>query len=811
MLVLSRFAGSPSVTKLWICTLRRYIAQDASTNLPVPRAQNEISNSSDRQYKLICRRVKDVRSSLALPYQEDLPSEEYSAWRHVLAVKDIETAVNSAGGILPQAPTWVILYLLSTKVNTPGQTLIAEDLARQHFPKAHPSIQPSLLILVTRFLAKRQTSAPMANIVGAFLMLDMTKPSLHFNLLLQAMSRFRSTTVLAKLTVQILDAMKGRQIRVHSRTYRTLLSNELVTLELAKVIQGRMVYEGFIPHAEHLEAFIGVFGKHGKVRAAASYLNRLQALKTSRGELAPFGVELGSHGARPVVGENTANTRQTTQFLRSFDRHGGSAFDYLRGLMSENRSVARLDKKESRLPITSSHRPSSISLHGSLIKNWKKTLHVSDWSTALYSLSRDPKISSTRFLEIFERSRQIDGYRPTVATYTVMLRGLTRKGDFTSAFKIWNEMTTHKLLKLDAVALTVSVEVLVGSGKPLVALKALVERTGLLQDTSTRRFKCTEMNIILVNAFMSALLKAGRPDIVLLLWDVCTPLFGVYPNTETLTSVLRAARDAARLDRSLRGVMAQVKRLNPFATERPSPDYSKWDRYRLYRHIEELLGGPDINQSEGSVVDKPQVSSLWHGYPAAQRAIGLFRSIVLGNFPHLEHVPVPASAVWSDNASSVHPVRDFVTSMIPSHIASSDNDPVALGPVRQDLQADSSTPSKEPRTDEHNTNAYPQIVPNEKAFAAYIKLLGSQFMASEIPRTLVWMRELDIVPTKQNLRRALACWAEVGHRGPIIERYSRSEYDKLWVWLEHWLGKDNLPTPAQIGKEFVTMKIERGL
>ena len=41
---------------------------------------------------------------------------------------------------------------------------------------------------------------------------------------------------------------------------------------------------------------------------------------------------------------------------------------------------------------------------------------------------------------------------------------------------------------------------------------------------------------------MYAFLKVHRPEVVFYIWDIYTPLFGIEPNAESLTAVLRAAK-----------------------------------------------------------------------------------------------------------------------------------------------------------------------------------------------------------------------------------------------------------------------------
>ena len=301
--------------------LRHYLSR---TCKPHRRLQHTSIEASESFIGLtVVRRVAAVRSSLNLSPQ-DVPSyDDLIRWRPIIESRSILQVSDRLRK--EDAPTWVFFYLLSTKVQTPSQTSDAVNLMLQHLPKAEANHQPALLILAARFLAKYQVISPMMHIVDAFLMLDLKKPSSNFNLMLQAISHFRPHPQIAKLLVRLVNAMHARQLHIHARTYRSLLSNKIVNLELTKLVQERMMYEGKRPNASQLEAFLSVFGKQGAVKTASGYLKRIRDVKLERGEIAPHDVQLSSDGAKPVVSQQSANTRWNTQFLRSFS-HAGSAF-----------------------------------------------------------------------------------------------------------------------------------------------------------------------------------------------------------------------------------------------------------------------------------------------------------------------------------------------------------------------------------------------------------------------------------------------------------------------------------------------------
>lgn len=758
-------------TKLWRCRSSFFRLQHTSKRTSEPFIGLHVS-----------RRVAAVRSSLNLPHET--PSyDDLSRWRNVVETKDI-VAISDE---IEEAPTWVFLYLLSTKVLSPNKSESALKLMFKHLPKAELGIQPSLLILAARFLAKHQVVAPMTDVVQTFIMLDLRKPSSNFNLLLQAMSHFRPHPEVAKLIVRLLNAMHARQIRLHSRTYRALLSNKIVNLELTKLVQSKMSYEGVKPNASHLEAFLRVFGKQGAVRTAASYLRLIHELKVSDDAVAPHTVELTPKGALPILSPKTANTRWNTQFLRAFGGHAGSAFHYLQGLVGGNVTTSpSVVPNRSRLSTFSRRgRLPSLYQNSKPLSTWKTTFDIWDWTTALFSAAKDPRISSERLMTLLKQSKEDPRLSPTVATYTVVIRGLVKKQDYPAAMTIWKELSRNRMLKrkLDAKALTVAMDALVGNGKLGDAFVALVEAA---QVEGVKYLSRVKVDTELINAFMSSLAKHGRPDAALLVWDSFIPLFGVHPDAQSLTILLRAAKSVSERDHSLKSVIARAGIHNPFRRHNEASGYSSSSRQEIIQDIQAKL--KDEHHSTAP--------SIWNSEPAGLRCLQLFRSILLGNFKHLRDVQAPAEAVWSDDARTAHPVRDFVRSMGLRH-QREDDKPLLVGPTLGITMSIAQAEVKD--MGELSHALHPQVTPDEKTFAAYIALLGSQRRASEIPLALAWMRELRIVPHKRTLALALALWSEVSMRGPLIEQYgSVSEYQRLVRWLLFWLGKERLPTESQM-------------
>ncbi|KAL5478811.1 hypothetical protein ACEPAI_2088 [Sanghuangporus weigelae] len=821
--------------------------------------------------KIVRKRVSAAQQTLRIPPPVRIsPSSQHEieVWGDALKVSDFGAAVEICGERLLSAPIWVLVYLLSNKVHTPSQAMLAVPIMLQHFPAVDRALRPGLIILVIRFLAKQQVPLPIPSLIKLFLATDLPDPTTEFNLLLRAMSHFKPSPIPSKATVRIIEAMHGRQIMLQSRTYRSLLSNSLVTLELAKKLQQSMVMEGVQPNRHHLEAYLRVFAHHGAVHSSARYLNLIrEETKKEEGMIVPHGVELSSQGPRAVKSENSANTRWNTEFLMSFKRHTGSAFQYLRDMVDKEDSATvflRPVRKESRVSRTvRKDRP----------RVWKHRTHVSDWATVLNVAAHDRKISSERLLKLFDDTRAAAGYPPTVGIFTVLMRGLARKGDYAMAMSVWERCRASwtRRRKLDTKALTVAMDIIVASGQHLSAFDTLVKTSGILHDrksmpqnqsssTISRRCKralyskYAKVDVPLVNSLMNAYQKNGRQDLVFMLWDVFYPLFGVHPNSDTLTIVLDAALSVALWDRTFRGLLEQLGLHDLFSKSTPSSfSAENKKREQIVQHVQKAIqrGSPSSssssavssssgNDGEGSTekevvkqARKYMRRTLWNGELAAPKAIKLFQEIVLGNYPELRRIVPPAKAVWPDEAFDASPLRDALSSLgsrlrggTSSQQNSAASTPGSPSPKPPLLFGPSLLPSRSPTNPDppspppSKTNnpilnlhisPHPQITPNSQSFSSYLLLLGRTHRASQIPLTLAWMRYLHVRPLSRPLAIALALWSEASMRGPLIQAYGarESEFDKLYMWLVDWLGKEGVPSEAAVSWAFRKLKQER--
>ena len=200
---------------------------------------------------------------------------------------------------------------------------------------------------------------------------------------------------------------------------------------------------------------------------------------------------------------------------------------------------------------------------------------------------------------------------------------------------------------------------------------------------------------------------------------------------------------------------------------------------------------------------------------AGTKAINLFRDLIYTNWPHLRHTQPPVKPNLSEEAQR-NIVRSFLSSSGTTESTGQDD---SISSPATSLATTSTDPPPQSPLGRLLSFAFRRpldpnasIIPNEKMFAAYIALLGSQNCSSDIPVTLAWMRELDIRPTKVTLARALALWSEVSLRGPLEEPFAPEgtrEYQKLVKWLKEWLGEKGMVSESRVLFMFRQLKRER--
>ncbi|KAL4077762.1 hypothetical protein J3A83DRAFT_4156050 [Scleroderma citrinum] len=669
-------------------------------------------------------------------------------------------------------PSWVLLALAFHRVRTPSD---AQDdllrLALDNAPTLDARYKPAFLVLTTHSLAHFGIIVPMRQLVDSFLHTTQNSP-FHFNTFLQALSHFAGSQETANLALAILEAMTSRQIPLWLPTYRSLLKDRFVTLQLTKYLHARMIHEGVVPSAEHLEAYLKIFARYGAIHEA--------------------GV---AHSAN-------------THYLKSMHADRASAFHYLHYLLqldNQKRQNIALPKPSHSIHCSLTPRP--------FLKTNKQSVDIYDWTTTLVSVASDLRISTSTFIRLFENARtRTKAFRPTIATYTVLLRGLLWRKAYNEALEVWDQLIDSGQA-LDRKALTVGIQVLTRAGHPQKAfylLDSFVNEQSQSapshptrsSPTSTQvpHFMAHRINIIVVNEFLVSLLRIRRPDIVFMIWDNLELLYGVLPNNVTLNILLKSALLAVKMDReSVRGVISHLTLKTPFRTGQPSPlefedSYSK--RERVARGIMEALEDPE----------PPSVVGIWRGRTAAEVAREIFRGMIFGNWPQTQHIQAPVTAVRppGKEGTPIAPIMEVAKSLVVGLSHKAAPALVNIGGADQTSTLDSQSQKI------LGPGAIPTVHPSQLTFLAYIKLLGlSSFSYThEIPLVLAWMRHLSVRPSRFLLSISLVFWAEVSLRGPIFEEWAEkggySKYGRLERWIREWAkeeGWENMdPREADMSK-----------
>ncbi|KAG2150990.1 uncharacterized protein EDB93DRAFT_315323 [Suillus bovinus] len=734
------------------------------------------------------RKDEEIHSALE---SCSIPFIDYVLWKHVVYSPDLNTALSAIkqnrglAGQFPadgsaverqqtvQLPAWVAFSLICHKVRTAQD---AQDgllrLTFEHSWTLGSKDRPALLILSTHALAHFDFLPPMRKIVQQFLARTIQFPTFYFNALLRGLSGFTRSEAAANLAVSVLEAMSAREVPLWLETYRSLMRDRFVTLQLTKVLHTKMSHEGVVPTAEHLEAFLRIFSKHGAIQDSQEYLRAIRRYCIEHGLTVPHGPDIHLRGADHSGTTHPANTL----YIGSLRHDYASAFHYLHKLL-------QLDTAHNSRPVTSVPGPSSRHASTKFWSGTKTGVDIFDWTTALISAANDEQTSTSTLVTLFERARErTKQFKPTVATYTVILRGLLFRGAFDEALRIWNQLLDSDIA-LDRKALTVGIQVLTRAGHPQDAFYLLnsfmdAQRTSsqpasLPDDKHIAPASRHWINIIVINEFMVALLRIRRPDIIFQLWDHLEQLYSVRPNGATLNVLLKAAVLATKMDNeSVRGTFAHL--FHTPAVESSNP-------------IDLIMGRLHPPHP-------PSVVGIWRDRRAGDVARDIFRTVMYGSWKRLLDVKEPVSVVHSKDAEAnpLYPLTKLAKSITMPFSMRKDHD--AQPKV---ITAEAHSPEKKP------CGPYLSIVPTDQTFSTYIQLLGFTGRASEISLTLAWMRELQMNPSRNTLSIALVFWAEVSLHGPLFEEWAErrkkgeSEYGQLVRWVTEWVGEE-APTEADI-------------
>jgi len=667
---------------------------------------------------------------------------DFNRWEAIITHNDIEAAVSNLQALgyhmsspidmvnpsVQSIPSWVVLYLVVYKARTPthasGPLL---DLVYYHIPTAPAEIQGPLLILTAYRLARFNLLVPLRRVVHTFLTTPLHNQELEFNLFLQALSVSNRSVESANNVVSILKAMEARQLKLRSQTYTALLADRFVTLQLTKFLQNRMIAEGFLPTAAHLEAFLRVFSKNGAIHEASRYFRAIHHI--TKGP--------------PLEDELDPRYAANTLLLNAQDKRS-SAFAFLRALAQPSSTPQK---------------------HPSLVvpRREPRFVHrthddVYDQTAALHVAANDLSTSAQRLINIFLHLNT----KPTVATYTVLVRGLLFRKEFQKAEIFWSKLAKSGFT-IDRQALTCGLQALTRNGSPYAAFQLLEKYSWKPGEDPTTPHP-VQVTTVVMNEFLVSLKRIGRPDAVFRMWDYMGTLYHTSPNTATLSVLLQSARLAYNMDDTLTGAIAKVKLLNPLRKLRKVAT----ERAQAVDEVLNCIGhhGP-----------RRYTSGIWQDALPLEFARKVFLQALFGSDTSnvLLGIESPAGAIrtsYEDDPLSGMGVPQLAPKFF------------FFDPFPGLLTSD-------------GKSHYPSIVVTNSNCFNYITLLGVGGRAGEIPLVLAWMKALGIQPSDSTIAVALIFWAEVTVQAPLVEKWSggpeKNQYAKLVEWLRAWVGERRLP------------------
>ncbi|KAJ7730692.1 hypothetical protein DFH07DRAFT_992909 [Mycena maculata] len=666
--------------------------------------------------------------------------DDFSRWRPSIYASEIEKAMeHKPVSTLSAHPSWLVLYLAGFKVRTPQHASgPLMDLSFAHIDIAPPTIQGPLLVVTMMHLARFDLILPMRRVIDAFLLVPLTQfQNMHFNHLLAAMTSItQCSRETGENAVKVLRAMEGRQLQLWPRTSSALMEDRYTALQLTGYLRRRTTHMGIVPTAAQLEPYLRFYSPDGAIHDAKRYADAVSVMR------------LGASDEQASAHANNVNV-QNTSLIRS-QPDSASAFQFLHQLTAATTRDWNFHPRE------------RLSIHPRPLLA-KRSTNVYDHNAALSVAVHDRTVSAKQLMRLFIRRPPLIGFRPTVASYTIFIRGLLLRREWKLAYIYWTKLARSGQ-PLDEAALAVGLQAVALSGRPAEAF-ALLEMHAARADPallSLHRPRRPRVTTGTINMLMSSLHRVLRPDLAFRLWDAMEELYGLRPSNETLRIVLEAAQLPHTLDDSFSGQMALLALKNPFRHPPRAPETRA-----------------ELAASLAKQAAAPYRAGIWRGRPATETASHIFLQAALGvpERLHLAALEPPAYAVRPNAGSdSAAP-----TLRLDMH------------PPRFELPSDILTPAGRAR--------FPEVALRERDFAAHVMLLGMTRRAPEIARTLVWMRALGVRPTLRTLGVALAFWGEVSVQPPLVAAMAGrggDQYLKLVQWLEEWCAE--VPDEETVGR-----------
>lgn len=840
-----QFTSRTQVSSAVIRLCRMLAAKGRSPTLVlVNKLANLVSNPRTEE------RVLAVRAS----YASRINCEQ---WISVVEAQDFSTALQllkSEGvalrGSVPtffeQPPTWLVLHVICNLARTSADLRHSLDLVYHHLPYASPSMQPTIVVLLTIRLAQHGLLAPLRLVIKSFLNVSAQATGDQFNLLLYALTFAPGRKETSALATTIMMIMENRGMKIRPLVYNALLRPTFLTLDVAEAVERCMHLDGITPSRQHLTILLRLMARHGRRKQAARYVLALRGCQ----EEAPNGAVLCSTRPQDGIEKTTSRRPWTAPYISSLR----SSFKAFRHIKSTSRVVVRQSIPSHLHPNTTqmSQSPAALIEQSPQIgseseetdedegdpqfafkpdkipsfiqpplsmpppKEWKishfSRLNVKDWAAALYVAGRDKRISAEALLEAFQKGAQRFGRDVNMFAYCVVIRGLLYKWDPGRAVALWDESRIHShRLPLSTFSIGIGVSALTLNREPHRAF-ALLEHVSASHFRREKRF----MNRKAV--------KNGTHPPTTTPGSQGMPPPKVHPKTP---SRRRPPPPAVINAEAINQFMVTLQRIG-----RPDAVFALWDSMKtLYnldpdaytlsillntarwaRHDKSVIRGaltqlgllkkhrkansPPTISLRGDTAAKiaglfnPKaravLNGMWDGESAAEVALRIATQMFLGNWPILKNVRTPVRALrHSAEDRTLAPLSDAFMSLSGSYYGDEDAPPPII------ILAEGSTP----------LYSYPHIIPTDVTFRAYIDLLHAECFTTDIPLVLAWMRELRISPSKNTIASALVYWSEVSKDAPLIEAMKggshRSPYAMLSQWIQAWVGKEHMPTSIE--------------
>ncbi|KAI1789664.1 hypothetical protein LXA43DRAFT_1019805 [Ganoderma leucocontextum] len=713
---------------------------------------------------------------------------EYSQWAHIASAPTLASALDHVDHVLSllpvtptsaprpaPLPTWLLLAILCKPPATATEALAATTLALHH-PHTSTDLSPLVLLLAAYWLANLRMYAPLRSLVLRLINYKHGLHDFHIALMLRILAQVHPANELQRMIALLLDLATRNHFDLGVRTYRAILENRAATGRVASRVEQHMKARGYSPNLSHSRAFVHIYGRTGKRKAASRYWRRIR-LGQYYGPKAEY-ITAIRHQA--LLLEDTLRggkrPKQITQYVK-----------YL--LKTAARAEADPTVRQC------GHVPPFPGHMGIPKKVYMLALRVyaNDAATSLHQLLNTFRLGLDSIGDGTKR----------LWCYFVTIKGLLKRSEYGEAAKLLGEIWDGRD-KFSAPEVTIAVEALTMVGRPDAAFRLLLslvpesdtlmavaghlegDYVVLTPKTYVRAERTIDTQA--VNSYMVSLLRIGRPDAVFFIWDTMRRVFRVEPDSVTLAIVLKAARYARKTEGALQVAIADfgLGRVLSLGNQTATQDWTTLGREEATEAFKALL-----------VADgKRSGTAFWRGERAGVVALRTAWEVLTMNWPELKGFDPPCYAIRrSAGEQAVSPMSDLL------HSFTSHSSDIAAAADSQD--ADVSP----------HLRMYFGIVPEDAMFRALFDLLAEEDRAAQIPLVLTWMRYLKVHPSRDTLATALVYWGEVTFEGPWIQRLRRgeSQYVRLLKWITKWVGWGNVPRRDEMQKALMRVKWFREL